>query len=212
MALLAKEKGFLILFSDMSPYNQELFEKGEVSSKVYPFIHFFPDLDFALEWAENTLLAMEKNRAPPSAVSLQKELLRIFPGSLAVPVLLGYMSRMEFDTNTHIITQDSQSNEMFFIESGEVSVELAIEKGKSIRLRKMGAGSVVGELTFYLGHSRTASVVTNEATVAFQLSKKDLDLMKARDPEASALLHEFVAHMLAEKLVETDSLLKGLTE
>jgi sulfate permease, SulP family len=212
MALLAQNEDFLILFSDVPPETQEIFAKGGISTKHYPFIHFFPDLDYALESAENTILKVESSHKNPVAVSLQRELLQLFPNSPSVPVLLTYMTRMEFANKVQIITQNSTSNEMFFIESGEVSVELKTEKAKSVRLKKMGAGSVVGELTFYLGHRRTASVVTNEATVAYQLNKENLSLMKSKDPEASALLHEFIAHMLAERLVETDNLLKDLTD
>lgn len=75
----------------------------------------------------------------------------------------------------------------------------------------MGGGSIVGELTFYLDKPRTASVIVNKKTIAYQLNRSDLEQMKTQDPDANSLLHEFIACVLSERLVETDQLVKDLT-
>ncbi|MFT5317686.1 MAG: SulP family sulfate permease, partial [Chlamydiales bacterium] len=212
MILLAEKNNFLLLFSDLSPHIRDSFERGEVEGVNNPCVRFFPDLDFAIEWAENELLNEVYSKEEDAPVYLQDELSRSYPDSKEVPILLSYMNRVEFKPNEHMITQNTYADEMFFIESGEVSVQMDMDTGKVIRLRKMGAGAVVGELTFYLGRARTASVVTNEKTIAYQLSRADLAQMRVKDPQASALLHEFIANMLAERLIETVDLLKEVTD
>jgi SulP family sulfate permease len=60
---------------------------------------------------------------------------------------------------------------------------------------------VVGELGFYLGSQRTASVVADEASKIYVLSDDDLRKMEAIDPEAASTFHRLIIHLLAERVV-----------
>ena len=77
---------------------------------------------------------------------------------------------------------------------------LETEGGEQVRLRTLGLGTAVGELGLYLGTTTTASVIAESPTVAYRLSRTALAMMKEEEPELAATFHEFVAHLLSERL------------
>jgi len=81
-----------------------------------------------------------------------------------------------------------------------------------VRLRTMGAGTVVGEMGLYLQQARSASVVADAPTVVHRLTAEALDRMEHSDPAAAAALHRFMAHLLAERLANTNKTLQALLD
>lgn len=71
---------------------------------------------------------------------------------------------------------------MFFIESGEVMVVVEHDDGRSAAVRKVRPGTVVGEMSAYLGGRRSASVVATEDTVVFRLSGEAFERLRADAP------------------------------
>jgi SulP family sulfate permease len=69
----------------------------------------------------------------------------------------------------------------------------------------MGPGSVVGEAALYLGAARSASVRTTRPSTLYRLSMPALERMTYEAPRLAAVFHQFVAKLLAERLVNTTS-------
>jgi SulP family sulfate permease len=61
----------------------------------------------------------------------------------------------------------------------------------------MRNGRIVGEIGFYLGEKRTASVITDEKSVIYRLSIKDLERLEKKNPETANILHQVVVHLMA---------------
>jgi sulfate permease, SulP family len=72
-----------------------------------------------------------------------------------------------------------------------------------IRVQRMGAGTVVGELAFYLGTPRSASVVADGEGMAYRLTRESLERMEIEHPDFAVILHRFIADLLAERLLRT---------
>ena len=87
--------------------------------------------------------------------------------------------------------------ELFFIESGQVTVQLEYLDRNPFRLGTRGAGEVVGEIGFYLNQPRTAAVITNEPSTIQRLSWKTLKEMEKKDPEVANLFHQGITLLLA---------------
>ena len=123
--------------------------------------------------------------------------------------------RRYFDTVTFaggevLIRQGSDCHDMFFIEEGHVVVTMELAGGGSIRLTSSGAGTAVGEIAFYLGGKRSASVVATTPTRALRLSAERLDQMRSEAPAVAALLHDRMAKLLALKMLDTNRLVEAL--
>jgi SulP family sulfate permease len=101
---------------------------------------------------------------------------------------------------------------MYFIEAGMVTVQLESEGGQIVRLRSMRGGTTVGEMGMYLGAVRTASVIASRPSVVYRLSAEALQSMREQDPEVAALLHEWIARLLAERLTATDRTIEALMD
>jgi CRP-like cAMP-binding protein len=74
-----------------------------------------------------------------------------------------------------------------------------------MRLRTMGSRSVVGESGLYLGQRRSANVRTTRASVLHRLSSAELARMTKEQPALAAAFHQFVARLLADRMVNTTS-------
>ncbi|MSP50848.1 MAG: cyclic nucleotide-binding domain-containing protein [Alphaproteobacteria bacterium] len=168
----------------------------------------FADIDHALEWCENDLLFGENRLRSEVDDPLQAQLARQFPDMVDVAKFMTYVQAVRYGAGEELIRQSDESRDLYFIESGEVTVEIRVDGGEILRLRVMGAGTCVGEVAFYLGRRRSASVVTTAPTTAYRLTGAALDDMQASDPAVAAAFHEFMARQLAKRLSDTDRLLE----
>ena len=90
--------------------------------------------------------------------------------------------------------------ELYFIESGQVTMQLENSNGNPFRIGTRGVGEVVGEIGFYLNQHRTAAVVTEKPSTLQRLSWQALKSMEKNDPEIANLFHQGITLLLAERL------------
>ncbi|MEM5789360.1 MAG: cyclic nucleotide-binding domain-containing protein, partial [Syntrophobacteraceae bacterium] len=69
-----------------------------------------------------------------------------------------------------------------------------------------GPGTIVGEIAFFLGPPRSATLVVETDLTAYRLSRESLKAIRRSDPALSIAFHEFMARVLAERLIEADRL------
>jgi hypothetical protein len=55
-------------------------------------------------------------------------------------------------------------------------------------------------------------VVTNRPSVVYHLSEPSLAEMERRDPEAAAVVHKYIARVLAERLAQANKALEALLD
>lgn len=129
----------------------------------------FNDLDHALEWCENILLE-EAGLRDTSRVTVEEQLAHHTAISASdVDALHRYFERMETRVGDTIFRPGDEPDAFYFIESGRVDILLQGEEGQELRLRSMTAGTIVGEVGFYLKKVRSVSVVVTEAGVLHRL-------------------------------------------
>jgi SulP family sulfate permease len=126
--------------------------------------------------------------------------------------LMAYLEPMEVETRAYLIRQGQVADAMYFIETGQVTAQLENEDngGQTVRLRTMGAGTVVGEMGLYLGSRASASVVADQPSMVYRLSADNLKRMEEAAPEVAAAFHRFVAGLLSERLVNANETLRAL--
>ena len=82
----------------------------------------------------------------------------------------------------------------------------------SLRLATVGPGSIVGEMAFYRGLPRAASVVAEEPLVAWRLSASSIARLEAEQPASLIRLHRGMAALLAERLGGANRLVQLLSD
>ncbi len=173
----------------------------------------FDDLDRALEWCEEQLLQDWADRPQPDLnACIDDQLARILEDAELSQVMLQYLERLELEQETTLIRQGERSKDIFFIEHGKVSIQLETPEGANIRLRTLGAGALVGEISFCLDQCRTASVITERDTTVWRLSNEALEKMTLERPTITSLFNSYLVRTLAERLTSTNRLVRLLTD
>jgi SulP family sulfate permease len=79
-----------------------------------------------------------------------------------------------------------------------------------MRLRTMGMGTIVGEIGFHTDIPRSATVIADQETVAYRLSRKSMHDMKQYDPELAFAFQELMLRLMTERLSATNRELAAL--
>ncbi|MGH2678062.1 MAG: SulP family inorganic anion transporter [Actinomycetota bacterium] len=209
---LAQARGFALVFAGLSPRTRLHLERAGFHERDLPNLKTFSDLDHASEWCEDRLLeehGVEPAVPPgPFAAQLRDGLgLSVEPGRL-----MPYLEPVEVGEGEEVIRQGDRADDLYFLERGRLTTVFHGASGETVRLRTMGPGTVVGEVSLYLAGVRTASVTAEIPSRLYRLSRATLEDMERRDPEAAADLHRALATLLSRRLSESlgalDSLLR----
>ena len=212
MQQLAEAEGVRLVLTHLSGAIGRRLEKGGLVDAPQGRVRFFPDLDRGLEWCEDSVLAQVRAQALPVDGLLVQRVRHLFTDPDLVERFMGYLQMQAMDAGAALMRQGEPADALFFIESGQVTALLETEDGKSIRLRTMQTGTVVGEIGLYLDEPRSASVIADHPTTVYCLSGSALGRMRKEAPDIAAEFHRFIACLLAERLVHTNAALKSLQD
>lgn len=173
-------------------------------------VRVFADMDQGLAWCEEQLLAQET--LPAATETLAAQLHAILPDQTAVQALLPHLTRVALTPGMSLMAEGDPPDNLYFIESGQVTAQTAVAGRAPLRLETMGAGHVVGELGFYLDQARTASVVVDEAGVAYRLTRADLLHIEREHPAAAAALHRLMVNLLANRVTHLVTAINALEQ
>jgi SulP family sulfate permease len=123
-----------------------------------------------------------------------------------------YLERKEVPQGEYLMREGDPPTEMYFVEAGMVTAQLETPDGQIIRLQSMRGGTTVGEMGLYLDSVRTASVIATRPSAVYRLSAESLKRMREEDPEVAALLHEWIARLLAERLAANNRTIEALMD
>ncbi|MFC1628130.1 SLC26A/SulP transporter family protein [Gemmatimonadota bacterium] len=206
---LARKKQMDLVFADLNAGIRQQLQHIDYFGKDDILCRDFPDLDHALEWCEDNILLLEE-AADMDQVSLSQQLGESFFDKEAVPRLMNYFEHLEVPAGECLFSQGDISENLYFIESGKVSVLLELGDGKNIRLQTMSAGTVLGEMGLFTKEPRSATAVTEEPTSLYCLSNDSFHAMQTEDPEVALAFHRFVVCTLAARIVSAHGEVKAL--
>jgi SulP family sulfate permease len=225
MIELARSKGFKLVFTQMTTELQHQLERAVFAEENRGVYGIFPDQDHGIEWCENQILTAENVLPAEEKQPLFTYLEKSFPKTIDVAKIMAYLERKEVGEGYCLMRQGEASDGLYFIESGQVIAQISTKGdpqdepvrfepgyGKTIRLRAMRAGTVVGEVSMYLGIPRTASAVTSKTSTLYHLSSEALRRMEEEDPELASAFHQFIARLLAERLSDNARTIQALSD
>ena len=173
-------------------------------------IRFFTDLDQGGEWCENELLQQVGVAQDDVPASLSHQLAQLLPEGMDLTQLLRFLKPQTVAAGEHIMLQGDTPEFLFFVEAGQVTAQLERPDRSPVRLETMRSGHVVGEIGFYLRQNRTASIIADEPSILYGLSRQDLQHIEQENPEAAATLHRIIVHLLAERVTHLVSTVNAL--
>ncbi|WP_316900119.1 SulP family inorganic anion transporter [Pseudodesulfovibrio indicus] len=187
---------------------EHLQEIGYVGEEDGLFKVFF-NLDYALEWCENRVLE-EEGMLTLKRQSLPDLLAPIFPEPKYIPALMKVLKRESVAPGEPVFRQGDRSDSMFFVESGRLDVELELEDGRMMRLKKVGPGAVFGEMGIYTLAPRSATIRAAEKCVVYRMTLEKLDAIEARAPRLVTAINRFLINLLSERLADSNARVRDL--
>jgi SulP family sulfate permease len=204
----AQSRKVTMLFAGMKEKISHLLEEVDCISRGTAHdqsCSIFPDLDYALGWCEDRIIESEETASLESSRTFADYFSGMFEKQELMNRLMNHLERLEKQSGFVLFERGEPSTSMYFVESGEITafIELSQEKVRK-RLRTMGPGTVIGEMGLYLGTTRSATVVTEKASVLYRLSAESLDAIEKNDLELSSALHRFFVRLLANRLIHAN--------
>ena len=212
---LAEHQGVLILSQiprtlpsgrDMQGY----FDKVGLVRPESP-VRVFGELDEAMEWVEDRLLAEAGLRLDEEHL-LELEEIDLFAGrkTETLAALGACMEQRKFNAGQRIFARGDTDDDLFLIRRGSVRIVLPLAGGQGHHLASFARGDFFGEMAFLDRDSRSADALAFTDTELYVLSRAAFDRFADEHPRAARALFEGLARVLALRLRHTDAELRVL--
>jgi SulP family sulfate permease len=154
----------------------------------------------ALEWAEDELARAAGGSSTPGVPDFATWLARELGEDVSRRLIAGYLEQRELEAGEIVCALGAQADTIELVASGSVAVIVPGLGGRPIRVRRMTGGTVVGEMGFFRRLPRAASVVAEERTIVYVLTRGSYERLLAEDPQLCAAFLQFVVRALSDRV------------
>jgi len=175
-------------------------EKSLRSSEfISPEVLIVPELDHALEWCENEIIAQHQGRAQEEA-NLRGWFGQILGTDDDANELIGRCERLEVEAGQTIVRAGEAAESMHFILDGRVGVMIPAEHGGTTRVRSLGRYTTIGEMGLVAHTPRSATIQAEVASILYVLSTLQFETIKDENPALGQKLLTYFVSVMAERL------------
>ena len=204
LKIMAENHKFQVLLCGLDQdINEQLLIEGLIPDDSN-LIQIFVDLDHGLEWCEEQIIQTVLKDSNAVDGIRDNSVFRIMLNDISE-----YLEEQDVPADMVIIEQGKKAGGIYFLESGHFTVRLDSGKGEQIRLKTLGPGTVVGEVSLYLGSEASASVVTDVDCRIYYLSKENFKKLQLEAPEKTTMLHSYVVKLLSDRLAESNATIQA---
>ncbi|WP_369720313.1 MULTISPECIES: SLC26A/SulP transporter family protein [unclassified Bradyrhizobium] len=158
-----------------------------------------PELDRALEWCENELIAQHQGLAQEQA-SLRDWFTGILDSEGDADELIRRCQRLEVEAGDIIVQAGDPADSMHFILDGRVGIMIPAEDDRTTRVRSLGRYTTIGEMGLVSQTPRSATIQAEVDSVLYVLNTHQFDAIKREDPTLSQKLLTYFVSVMAERL------------
>ncbi|MBE9140526.1 SLC26A/SulP transporter family protein [Nodosilinea sp. LEGE 07088] len=201
---LANKYDFTLVLTNLLPEFAEALERGQGLDLGRQRCQVFPDLDRGLEWCEGLILGQilcQLTQPDDSAPALVNHLTHSFLTANQAQQFMPYLAPHDLPAGYSIFEPGEQRPELYFIESGQVSVLLELDDGRTKRLQTCSAGHILGEMRFFDKTPLSSSVVTDTPSRVYSLSRETFNRMQQEAPDLVQALQKHIVEILCESLI-----------
>lgn len=158
-----------------------------------------PELDHALEWCENELIAQHQGLAQEEA-SLRDWFAGILDSEDDADALIRRCQRIEVAAGEVIVQAGDPADSMHFILDGRVGIMIPAEDDRTTRVRSLGRYTTIGEMGLVSQAPRSATIQAEVDSVLYVLNMHQFEAIKDEDPALSHKLLTYFVSIMAERL------------
>ncbi|CAO3353691.1 SLC26A/SulP transporter family protein [Azospirillum palustre] len=205
---LIEAAGATLVLSALPNVVEDAFRNCGLDPDRDPVLRRAPDLDHALESCEEALLAEGDGTSGGADAPLLRHLEAMTGPHPRLADAVAALDTLHLEPDEVLIRAGEAASDVFIIGRGRVKVQIALPDGRSLRLRTMTAGAVVGEIALLLGQTRGADVVVETRATIHRLTAATLARLEREDPELALVLHRILATTLAQKVTLANRLIE----
>lgn len=174
----------------------------------------FPELDAALQWAEDQLLKEAKCFSGDDDRPLELAEIHLL-GGLPAEVLADLAPIVKAKSvapGEKVFATGEPGDELFLIRRGSIRILLPLSDTATYHLATFGRGDFFGDMSFLDRKPRSADAVADSAAELYVISRADFDRAVSAHPSLEGLVYARLAHVLSLRLRQTDTELRALEE
>ncbi len=192
----AHDRGIRLVLVHLSPAAEKTLQS---SSFISDEISIVPELDHALEWCENEIIAQHRG-LEQEEVSLRDWFTQILGTEHDAANLMHRCQRVEVASGETVVRAGEPADSMHFILEGRVGIMIPAGQGRTTRVRSLGSRTTIGEMGLVSRTPRNATIQAEVASTLYVLSADQFDSIKTDDPSLSQKLLNYFVFVLAERL------------
>jgi SulP family sulfate permease len=213
LAQAAERERFTVMLTNLSENTSAALTRSGFSPETMEGIRIEPDIERGLRWCENRVIAEFAPEFSPHHQPIAEIIAHIVHDAAGASIIVKQCERLEVHRDQALIERGAPSDDIYFVETGHAAVEIPSEiPGRTIRVATVGPGAIVGEIAFYLGETRSASIVAEDDMIVWRFSRPALARLRTECPEAALHFHEGLAAILASRLATTNRVLRFLAD
>ena len=193
--------GIAVLFTgvESAPTLRRLM-RARLGARFEEIFRTFEELDPALQWCEDRLLARLLPEIPDISIAVTQYALLDGLSREEVAVVQSFFQHRTYEPGESIIRIGEPARELFFLSRGLVSVFLPLENGAQKRLATFSPGMVFGEMAVIDRAPRSASITADTPVSCDLLSVPRLTALGVTHPKIKIRLLENLSLELCRKL------------
>ena len=188
--------GLRMVCTDMRPDIMLPFQQAGVGEKMG--VYFRDDLDHGLEWIEEQLLAKEAEHQ--SEIYNAESIYAPQMSQRLFDLIQQKCETLELEPAQVLFRSGDPTDGVYFVEQGTLAVVIGLQEGQTKRLRTLGPGSLIGEMSLYTKQPRSADAVAVNACRVRRLSVEGFERIRHEDHELSNELHVYIVKLLSFRL------------
>jgi SulP family sulfate permease len=192
----AQERGVKLVLVHLPPAAEKALRSSEFISKEVSII---AELDQALEWCENEIIAQHQNLEQEEA-SLRDWFMQILGTEHDAEELMRRCQRIEVNAGEIIVRAGDPADSMHFILDGRVGIMVPADEDRTTRVRSLGRYTTIGEMGLVSHAPRNATIQAEVASVLYVLDADQFEIIKRNDPALSHKLLTYFVSVMAERL------------
>jgi sulfate permease, SulP family len=202
----ANTENICLLFSGLTRENAKALQAANVLDENQSLC--FANTAMAIEYVENQLL--KPFAADEDAISAEEALVALVGERDKAVVLLPFFTFHDVQAGDQVFRQGDDSDSSILLVRGNLSAHLDLGGGQSVRLRKFLPGTLVGEMAFYAGRKRSASLVADTDAAIGVISGESILRLNREQPAVAAEFHQMTARLMANRIIAMNAMLRTL--
>jgi SulP family sulfate permease len=192
----AHERGVKLLLVHLPPATEKALRSSEFISQE---IRVVPELDHALEWCENEVIAQHQG-LEQEETSLRDWFTQILGNERDAAALIHHCGRIEVGAGEIIVRAGDAADSMHFILDGRVGIMIPAGADRTTRVRSLGRYTTIGEMGLVSRAPRSATIQAEVASILYALSAHQFEAILADDPALGQKLLTYFVSVMAERL------------